>query len=204
MQQRTVTATFNLKTYSITASAGNGGSISPSGTVTVNYGGSQSFTITPDANYTIGNVVVDGSQCRFSDNLQLCQCDCKPYNQCKLYRSTAKQPERNKDRFRQRCSDLLPLPGINCGSDCSEVYTSGTVVTLTAAPDSSSSFRRLVRRMQRNRHMLGYHERSKKRNSHLYPEDLYDNGICRQWRQHLSVRNCDRQLWWQPKLYDYT
>ena len=58
---KNVTATFTLKTYSITASAGNGGSISPSGTVTVNYGGSQSFTITPDANYTIGNVLVDGS-----------------------------------------------------------------------------------------------------------------------------------------------
>ena len=57
---KNVTATFNLKTYSITAAAGNGGSISPSGTVTVNYSGSQSFTITPDANYTIGNVVLDG------------------------------------------------------------------------------------------------------------------------------------------------
>ena len=30
--------------------------------------------------------------------------------------------------------------GINCGSDCTEVYTAGTVVTLTAAPDSSSTF----------------------------------------------------------------
>ena len=57
---KTVTATFNLKSYTITATAGSGGSISPSGTVTVNYSGSQSFTITPDANYTIGNVVVDG------------------------------------------------------------------------------------------------------------------------------------------------
>ena len=30
--------------------------------------------------------------------------------------------------------------GINCGSDCTEVYTAGTVVTLTATPDSSSTF----------------------------------------------------------------
>ena len=29
--------------------------------MTVNYGGSQSFTITPNANYRIVNVVVDGS-----------------------------------------------------------------------------------------------------------------------------------------------
>ena len=30
--------------------------------------------------------------------------------------------------------------GINCGSDCTEVYTAGTFVTLTATPDSSSTF----------------------------------------------------------------
>ena len=31
-------------------------------------------------------------------------------------------------------------PGINCGSDCNEHYDAGTVVTLTAAPDSGSYF----------------------------------------------------------------
>jgi uncharacterized repeat protein (TIGR02543 family) len=30
--------------------------------------------------------------------------------------------------------------GINCGADCSEPYNSGTVVTLTAAPDVGSTF----------------------------------------------------------------
>ena len=30
--------------------------------------------------------------------------------------------------------------GINCGADCSEVYTNGTVVTLTAASNSNSTF----------------------------------------------------------------
>ena len=58
---KSVIATFALKTYTITASAGTGGSISPSGSVSVNHGSSQSFTITPDVNYTIGDVVVDGS-----------------------------------------------------------------------------------------------------------------------------------------------
>ena len=105
---KNVTATFNLKTYTITATAGNGGSISPSGTMTVNYGGSQSFTISPDANYTIGNVVLDGVSAGSVTNLHLYQCDCKPYNQCKLHRNTAEQPERNKKRNRQRCCHLLP------------------------------------------------------------------------------------------------
>jgi hypothetical protein len=45
----------------ITASASSGGSISPSGVVAVNYGNSQTFTITPNAGYKIVNVVVDGS-----------------------------------------------------------------------------------------------------------------------------------------------
>jgi hypothetical protein len=31
-------------------------------------------------------------------------------------------------------------PGIDCGTDCSEVYTTGTVVTLTSTPDGSSTF----------------------------------------------------------------
>jgi lysophospholipase L1-like esterase len=44
----------------ITAAAGANGSISPSGTVGVNYGADQSFAITPDSNYLVLNVVVDG------------------------------------------------------------------------------------------------------------------------------------------------
>ena len=50
---KSVSPLFQTNSLTITATAGNGGSISPSGTVTVNYGGSQSFTITPDANYSI-------------------------------------------------------------------------------------------------------------------------------------------------------
>jgi len=47
-------------TYTITASAGENGSISPSGKVTVSENGSQSFTITPNANYHVLDVLVDG------------------------------------------------------------------------------------------------------------------------------------------------
>ena len=46
--------------YTITASAGSGGSITPSGSVTVLHGDSQTFTITPNGNYRISDVVVDG------------------------------------------------------------------------------------------------------------------------------------------------
>ena len=46
--------------YTITASSENGGSISPGGTVSVNKGSSQSFSITPNAGYSISTVTVDG------------------------------------------------------------------------------------------------------------------------------------------------
>jgi subtilisin len=48
-------------TYTITATAGTGGKIEPSGEVVVNEGDSQTFTITADTGYKIDNVVVDGS-----------------------------------------------------------------------------------------------------------------------------------------------
>ena len=56
----TITVTFAPEELSITASAGEGGSISPSGTVKVKYGDDKSFTISPDEGYDIKSVVVDG------------------------------------------------------------------------------------------------------------------------------------------------
>ncbi len=55
-----IAAYFSIDVLTITASASAGGSITPSGTVNVNYGADQSFTITPNANYHIDSVVVDG------------------------------------------------------------------------------------------------------------------------------------------------
>ena len=56
-----VIANFAINTYSLTASAGSNGSISPSGAVSVNYGASQTFTIAPNANYHVADVLVDSS-----------------------------------------------------------------------------------------------------------------------------------------------
>jgi hypothetical protein len=50
----------NVQGYTIVASAGAGGSISPSGPVSVPANGSQAFTITANAGFAIGNVLVDG------------------------------------------------------------------------------------------------------------------------------------------------
>jgi hypothetical protein len=56
----TIDVTFKKITYMITATAGDNGSISPSGFVEVECGGSQTFTILPDQCYTIADVEVDG------------------------------------------------------------------------------------------------------------------------------------------------
>ncbi len=52
--------TGTASTYTITATAGMNGSISPSGPVTVNYGAAQSFTISPGAGYHVADVLADG------------------------------------------------------------------------------------------------------------------------------------------------
>ena len=46
--------------YTIKATAGTGGSISPSGNVSVREGRDRTFTITPDKGYAISNVKIDG------------------------------------------------------------------------------------------------------------------------------------------------
>ena len=46
--------------YTIKATAGTGGSISPSGSVSVREGRDQTFTITPDKGYAVSNVKIDG------------------------------------------------------------------------------------------------------------------------------------------------
>jgi hypothetical protein len=55
----TISATFAVNSYSISASAGANGSIS--GPATATYGASAAYTITPAAGYGIANVVVDGA-----------------------------------------------------------------------------------------------------------------------------------------------
>ena len=57
----TIAASFALKTFTITASSGANGTISPSGAVGVNCGTDQGFTITPDAGHHVAGVLVDGS-----------------------------------------------------------------------------------------------------------------------------------------------
>ncbi len=173
---KNVTATFTLKTYTITASAGSGGSISPSGTVTVNYGGSQSFTITPDANYTIGNVVVDGVSAGSVTTYNFANVTANHTISASF--TAVQQNSLNVTKAGTGTGTVTSSPaGINCGSrlfrdlqvrDCRNPDRYG---------GCKFDLHRLVRGMHGQRDMLGYHGWGKERNSNLYPEDLYDNSI---------------------------
>ncbi len=60
----TISASFaadSAQTYTITASAGANGMITPSGAVSVNSGSNQTFTITPSSGYSIQDVLVDNA-----------------------------------------------------------------------------------------------------------------------------------------------
>ena len=57
----TISATFAINTYSIVASSGANGTVTPSGTTTVNYGSSPVYTITPSSGYYVSGVTVDGA-----------------------------------------------------------------------------------------------------------------------------------------------
>ena len=136
---KSVTAIFNVKSYAITATAGSGGSISPSGTVSVNYGGSQSYTITPNANNTIDSVVVDGSSAGAVTSYSFT--NVTGNHSINVSFTAVQQKSLNVTKAGAGSGLATSTPaGISCGSDCTEVYAAGTVVTLTAAPDGSSSF----------------------------------------------------------------
>ncbi|GFO60717.1 hypothetical protein GMST_30420 [Geomonas silvestris] len=57
----TISASFTPNIYSITATAGANGSISPAGVSTVNQGNGQNYSITPAAGFQVADVLVDGA-----------------------------------------------------------------------------------------------------------------------------------------------
>ena len=56
-----ISATFSQLSYTITASAGANGSITPNGTTSVNCGASQTYSITANTGFVVQNVLVDGA-----------------------------------------------------------------------------------------------------------------------------------------------
>ncbi|MFA6257886.1 MAG: immunoglobulin-like domain-containing protein [Candidatus Paceibacterota bacterium] len=56
----TINASFAINTYNITSSTGANGTISPLGVTSVNHGANRAYTITPNTNFVVADVLVDG------------------------------------------------------------------------------------------------------------------------------------------------
>jgi hypothetical protein len=134
----TVNATFAINLYTVSASAGAGGSISPSGAVAVNHGSDQGFTVTPDANYHVADVLVDGGSVG-------------PVTSYTFINVTAGHSIAASFAFDQHTLTVTLAgsgqgrvtsdpAGIDCGTACSNAYDYGTVVTLTATAAAGSRF----------------------------------------------------------------
>lgn len=62
-----IVATFGINHYSIVATAGDNGSVEPAGTTVLEYGQSQTYTITPAPCYYIESITVDGNDVTVDD-----------------------------------------------------------------------------------------------------------------------------------------
>jgi PKD repeat protein len=135
LADRTIAASFAINTYTITATATSGGSITPSGAVAVTYGASQAFTWSPNPGFTLLDVLVDGvsvgavSTYTF-DNVST------SHTIVPVYANTLTI---NMSGFGTGTVTSEPA-GISCGGACSAEFSQGTEVILTAEPDANSLF----------------------------------------------------------------
>ena len=89
-----LTATFAINTYTITVTQGANGVIAP-GTTTVNYGGSQTFTITPNTGYYIASLTVDGSPVTVASSYTFSNVEAIPHDHCNVCTNSHSDPYTN-------------------------------------------------------------------------------------------------------------
>jgi hypothetical protein len=134
----TINVTFTLDVYTITATAGSGGSIAPSGAVIVTPGSEQTFTIIPNAGYEIADVRVDGGSvgavAEYTFPSVTTDHTINATFSPITHALTVEKSGTGGGRVRSTPA------GIDCGTDCNESYAHGTVVTLTATNAPGSSF----------------------------------------------------------------
>ncbi|MCX7944254.1 MAG: hypothetical protein N2746_07090 [Deltaproteobacteria bacterium] len=133
----------SVPTFKIVASAGEGGTISPSGTITVKKGATQSFSITPNNGFSIKDVIVDGKSQGKINSYTFSNINSD--HQIFAYfekNSVQKEYKKLSIDFRGNGSGTIVSnpSGLNCKNDCSNWFEKGTQVTLTATPNSNSNF----------------------------------------------------------------
>jgi len=132
-----------VPTYTIYASSSSGGRIQPSGSVVVRKGGSQTFTIIPDADYEISDVSVDNksagkvSQYTFSNVT----------SNHTIYASFKKKSQNTEYvKLSVKFSGggggyVYSVPsGLSCYSDCTGWFEKGASVKLYATANNKSRF----------------------------------------------------------------
>jgi uncharacterized repeat protein (TIGR01451 family) len=135
VSNHTIAATFGLIPYTITATSGPGGTIAPAGSVTTYYGGSATFSITPNAGAQIADVLVDGVSVGVVSTYTFTNVSANHTIQA-FFRSTLFVV-----RSGTGTGTVTSNPsGINCGTDCNEPYPGGTAVTLSAVAAAGSVF----------------------------------------------------------------
>jgi len=134
----TISATFAINTYTITSSTGENGSISPTGETTINHGGSQAYTITPNEGYRIADVLIDGSSVGAVSTYEFANVTA---NHTISATSELDVYQLAITKTGTGTGTVTSTPaGINCGETCSYNYNAGTSVTLTATPEAGSTF----------------------------------------------------------------
>lgn len=125
-----VSYTAAAQAYTITASAGTGGTITPSGTATVNAGADQSFSISPNSGYTISKVTVDGTSMGAVNS----------YTFTNVTGNHTISATFAPNTYTLSIAKAGTGTGTVTTNPSGTTFTAGTSVTLTAAPSSGSTF----------------------------------------------------------------
>jgi hypothetical protein len=139
----TINATFTIKIYTITATAGAHGAISPSGAVIVNYGGNKRFDITPDTGYHIVDVKVDGHCKGPINNYTFTNVNANHKIEATFATSACKPCKLTVNKAGTGSGDVTASSGPlnwNGSNTVTVYYDCGKTVTLTAKPNANSTF----------------------------------------------------------------
>jgi len=134
----TVSATFGINQYMLSSSTGANGMISPLGTVVVNHGSNQGYTITPNTNYHVADVLVDGGSVGAVTSYQ--------FTNVTANHSISASYAINQYTLSVTIegggtgSVINSSGSINCPGICSEEYEHSKHVNLTAVPGEGSIF----------------------------------------------------------------
>ncbi|MDI6804810.1 MAG: hypothetical protein QME58_13400 [Bacteroidota bacterium] len=125
---KNITATFTIKTYTINSTAGLNGTITPSGTVIVNYGSNQTFTITPSQGYHTDSVFVNGNYIGAVGSYTFTNV-------------TSNQTIHAKFKINTYTLTIQPNPnGVVTKNPDQPVYNHGVAVQLTSTPNTGYEF----------------------------------------------------------------